>query len=175
MAAPTFYRTAFVLVAAFSATVGVISIKHLNSEITPDTKAYLVRAIIRHMNWMGARADEHQRTDGRLPTNDELDCDWKPCGVPHIRSWQVTPENKGAFSLTYYNVAALLVSGAPFQTTWHSSDGTTDRDGCDEPWRWRVDYWRRLVTSLAIILAPWAWLSWWLVRKRRRAAAAGPA
>jgi hypothetical protein len=162
----------FAVVAMLTAAVGIISMVHLNSEISADRKAYISKAIIQSLKRAGSKAEDHRRTNNRLPTDDDVICDWKPCPPQTLRLWHVAPEGDGGFSLTFYNAPALLVRGAPFAATWHSHDGTTDLDGWDDPGRWRVQYYRSLLIDLAIILAPWAWLLWRWSRKRRRVAAA---
>jgi hypothetical protein len=162
----------FAVVAMFCAAVGITRVVQLNSEISADSKAYISKVVIRSLKRVGPKAEEHRRTDSRLPTDDEVICDWRPCPAHTLRLWHVAPEGDGGFSLTFYNAPALLMPGAPFATTWHSRDETTDLDGWDEPWRWRVEYYRSLLTDLAIILVPWVLLLWRRGRKRQSVAAA---
>jgi hypothetical protein len=168
----TSHTIIFAVVAMLCAAVGVVGLVNLNSEISADTKANISKIVIRSLKQLGAKAEEHQRIDGRLPTDDEVICDWKPCPPHTLRLSHVAPEGDGGFSITFYNAPALLMPGAPFATAWHSRDGTTDLDGWDEAWRWRVKYYRVLLTDLAIILVPWVWLLWRWSRKRQRVAAA---
>jgi hypothetical protein len=165
-------RLIFAVVAMFSAAVGITGLVKLHSEVSADTKAYISKVVIQSLQRVGPKAEEHRRIDHRLPTDDEVICDWEPCPPHTLRLWHVAAEGDGGFSLTFYNAPALLMPGAPFATTWHSRDGTTDLDGWDNPLRWRVDYYRRLVIDFAIILMPWVWPLWRWSRKRHSVAPA---
>jgi hypothetical protein len=54
--------------------------------------------------------------------------------------------------------------------TLRTRDGTTDWDGWDKPWRWRVRHYAFVLLWVAVILLPWTVLGIRVFRRRRRMA-----
>lgn len=164
----------FVLVAAFFAIVGGIPLAFISYDLSPRDNAQSVRSVIGKLEAMGPRVEEFRRTNGRLPTNTEIQCDLKPCNLQGFVVWQVSPENDGQFALTYTYLGVMFTPVSTFKTTWHSRDGKTDRDGWGQSWRWYLDYYAKASLAVFVILLPWIWigvpriLKWRAARKARQ-------
>lgn len=164
----------FVLVAAFFAIVGGIPLGLISYDLSPADNAKRARQVIGKLKEMGPRVEEFRRTNGRLPTDTEIQCDLKPCNLQSFIVWKVSPEDDGQFALTYTSLGVMFSPVHTVKTTWRSRDGKTDRDGWDQPWRWYLDYCAKASLAVLVMLLPWIWigvpriLKWRAARKAKQ-------
>lgn len=163
----------FSLVAAVFAIIGFLGLARLYIDVPADQKANDVHVAIARLEAKGAAIEQFRRAKRRLPTDTEVNCNFKTC--PEIRTveWHLIQEDDGTFSLTYASFVALAVVPysffsplMPHYATWHSRSGTTDQDGGEQPWRWRVQSSLIAVVWIVVILCPWLiLLAVWLGRE----------
>jgi hypothetical protein len=149
----------FALVAAFFGLLGGTALYLLNYDISADLKAARVREAITELKDFGPRIEEFRQSNGRLPTPVEVYCDLKPtCGQKGLGTLRLVPEADGSFSLIHTSLGVMFTSLDHMYTTWRSRDGTTDRDGWDQAWRWHARYLAIALVDVIVMLLPWLWL-----------------
>ncbi len=86
------------------------------------------------------------------------------------------PEADGSFTLIHTSLGVMFTPLHNMNTTWRSRNGTTDRDGWDQSWRWHVRYLAIALLDVIVMLLPWLWLivlrlDSWFPRRPRKAVA----
>jgi hypothetical protein len=157
----------FVLVAAFCAFAGGIALYFLNYDLSAEDKARDVAQAIAELKDIGPRIEQFRRSEHRLPTVGEVSCNLKPCGQGERTYVRLVPEPDGSFSQIHTSPGVMFTPAANMDTTWHSRDGMTDRDGWDQAWRWHLRYSSIGLVELTVILLPWGYLLVRHLRKRR--------
>ena len=158
----------FIFVATFFAAVGGVALLFINEDLSPRGKAQDVGRIIGRLKEMGPRVEEFRRVHGRLQTGTEIECDLKPCGRTGFVGWRTVSEGDGSFSLILHSFGVMFTPVHPFDTTWRSREGKTDRDGWDQPWRWYARYYAMALCAVAVILLPWGWVGVGFIASTRR-------
>jgi hypothetical protein len=148
----------FALVASFCGLVGGIALYFLNHDISADLKAQRVRQAITQLKDLGPRIEEFRRSHNRLPTDSEVFCELRPCGRDGLLTVRLVPEVDGSFTLIHSSLGVMFTPLQNMNTTWHSRDGKTDRDGWDQVWRWHLRYLAIALVDVIVILLPWLWL-----------------
>jgi len=147
------------------AIVGSLILVSLRYGLTAEQKANDVRLNIGRLHEMVARIEGFRQTEGRLPTQAEINCDWKPCPEFQPFVWRIAPESDGTFSLRYHSLGVMFSPVRSYYVTWYSRDRTTDYDGWDQAWRWRLGSWLMAVLGITVIVFPW--VAWPPFRRRK--------
>jgi hypothetical protein len=155
----------FVLVAAFCGFAGGIALFFLNYDLPAGAKAQDVRRALEQLKDIGPRIEEFRRSENRLPTVTEVSCNLKPCEQGERAYVRLVPEKDGSFSLIHTSPGVMFTPASNMDTTWHSRDGTTNRDGWDQAWRWHLRYFSIGIVELIVVLLPWGYL---LIRHLRK-------
>jgi hypothetical protein len=161
----------FVAASVFCAAVGGVALMFLNYDLAPAQKANDVRLDIARLKQMGAAVEKFLGAHDRLPTDSEITCDFAPCRGATLIVWHAAWEPDGTFSLVHTSLGVPFTPVETTRTTWYSRDGTTDRDGYDQPWRWQVRYFLIASVDVGVILLPWlVLLVLWIRRQRQQPA-----
>ncbi len=164
--ADVFFFSIYALVFAIG---GGIALFVHTDDMPAQYRADSVRHAIEGLRTRGAGVEDFRRSNGRLPTDSEVTCDWKPCQSFAFIVWHVTPHDDETFALTYMSLGIPFTPVQTYSTTWQSRNGTTDRDGYDQAWRWQFWFGAKAAADVTLILLPWLGLiALWVWRRRIR-------
>lgn len=109
---------------------------------------------LKRIRAMAVSISNFRDENGRLPTSEEVSCNWKKCERYYPRVWRIVPTTNDEYELSYYSLGVPIAPVRQYWLTWNSSDGTSDYDHLIWPWQWHMWFVPKALLDLVVLFFP---------------------